>query len=195
MTSGSDPSRLLERAGLPEDLQILLQKYPRVTWADHRNLGALARFWMGRHDMFRELSDALADGAGRYLGGEIDGAGFRRWFAPRIAFFLDQLEGHHQIEDLHYFPLLSAAEGRLSRGFDLLETDHQTIHRALEELGSAWHRLDETLRSGADGRAAGEGMAQTLDGFLSPLRRHLADEEDLIVPVILDRGEGPLGLS
>jgi hypothetical protein len=41
---------------------------------------------------------------------------------------------------------------------------------------------------------ASDGFADVADGFLKILRQHLADEEDLIVPVILDRSEAGLGL-
>ncbi|MYZ48992.1 hemerythrin domain-containing protein [Propylenella binzhouense] len=191
----SDPSGLFARAGLPEDLTFLLAKYPRLHWPEHRNLGALARFWMGRHDMFRELSAALGAASEHHLAGAIDGASFRAWFAPRFGFFLGELEGHHQIEDHHYFPVLCTAERRLARGFDLLETDHDTIHRRLAELDAAWRAFDAALRRGEDARPAGETLSGMLTGFLAPLGRHLADEEDLIVPVLLDRGESALGFA
>ena len=51
---------------------------------------------------------------------------YRAWFPPRLQFFLQQLNAHHQIEDLHYFPVFQAAEARLAHGFDVLESIQQT---------------------------------------------------------------------
>lgn len=36
-------------------------------------------------------------------------------------------------------------------------------------------------------------MSDSLSGFLKRLNRHLDNEEDLIIPILLDRGEGALG--
>jgi len=43
-------------------------------------------------------------------------------------------------------------------------------------------------------RFAAEAYAGENAGLVAMLKRHLTDEEDLIVPLILDRGEGPLGI-
>ena len=47
---------LARRSGWPEDLRVLLDRYPRERWDAHANLGEMARFWLSRHAMFRELS-------------------------------------------------------------------------------------------------------------------------------------------
>ena len=43
-------------------------------------------------------------------------------------------------------------------------------------------------------RFAGDAYAGVSDRLLAMLTRHLGDEEDLIVPIILERGESDLGL-
>ncbi len=42
---------------------------------------------------------------------------------------------------------------------------------------------------------ASEGYAAASEGLLTRLIRHLDNEEDLITPLILDRGEGGLGMG
>ncbi|BDA85114.1 cation-binding protein [Aureimonas sp. SA4125] len=166
---------------------------------DHANLGATARFWLGRHDMFRELGGALSQGLSDHREGRVDIPTFRRWFAPRLGFFLQNLEGHHQIEDQHYFPVFQAAERSLAYGFDLLENDHGVIHddlvataetanRFLSVEGQSGGRPDDGVRWAAD------AYADTSERLLRRLIRHLADEEDLIIPLILDRGEAAIGI-
>ena len=122
-------------------------------------------------------------------------AHFRSWFAPRIDMFLSHLEGHHQIEDYQYFPLFVAAEGRLKRGFDVLEGDHAVIHAEMNRLAEAAKGFLAVAPEDADGlRFAGDAYADASERLFDLLNRHLGDEEDLIVPVILARGETDLGL-
>ena len=106
------------RAGWPADLRLLIDRYPREAWEGHANLGAMARFWLQRHDMFREIAGALTDATTAFREGTASAQDFRAWFPPRLQFFLQQLNAHHQVEDLHYFPVFQAAEAQLAHGFD-----------------------------------------------------------------------------
>jgi len=110
---------LARRSGWPEDLRVMLTRYPREQWDAHPNLGAMARFWLSRHAMFRELSAAIEGITMNFRAGQLPPAEFARQFVPRLQFMLDQLNVHHQIEDLHYFPIFQAADARLARGFDV----------------------------------------------------------------------------
>ncbi|MDN2567859.1 hemerythrin domain-containing protein [Aquibium sp. A9E412] len=191
-----DGSHLTRRAGLPEDLRYLLDKYPRERWHGHANLGGMASFWLQRHDMFRELGGMLSGAIADYREGRREAADFARFFAPRLRFFLQQLEGHHQIEDMHYFPVFARAESRLKRGFDILDSDHHVIHAALEQNAEAANAFLRALAQDADRRRfAADAYADANGALIAMLTRHLADEEDLIVPLILDRGEARLGIA
>ncbi|NDW05561.1 hemerythrin domain-containing protein [Jiella pacifica] len=185
------------RPGLPEDLKLLLAKYPRETWQGHPNIEGTARFWLSRHDMFRELGQALAEALRQEREGEVPIEPFKRWFVPRLSFFLQELQGHHQIEDSYYFPTYQAAEPRLARGFDLLDADHVTIHHDLERVAATANGF---LAAMGEGGEASDAVRRTRDAYQSAserlirrLVRHLGDEEDLIIPLILDRGEAALG--
>ncbi|MFN3613124.1 MAG: hemerythrin domain-containing protein [Rubrimonas sp.] len=182
------------RTGWPADLRYLLDRYPREVWPTHPNLGATAQFWLRRHRMFRELGAALTAATGAFREGRLQPAEYRAWFLPRLGFFLTELEGHHHIEDAHYFPLFVAAERGLQRGFDALDGDHHLIHDDLGALSDSGRALAQALASGRDGRAAADRWTADSDRLLARLSRHLDDEEDLVAPLILDRGEGPLGL-
>jgi hemerythrin-like domain-containing protein len=118
---------------------------------------------------------------------------FRRFFAPRLRFFLQNLEGHHQIEDLHFFPLFRTAEKRLVKGFDVLESDHEAIHAEIIRTVESANDLLRTIESDDDARRkATDAYADASEKLLKFLVRHLDDEEDLIMPVILDQGERKL---
>jgi len=184
------------RGGWPADLRLLIDRYPREVWPGHANLGAMAQFWLSRHDMFREIGTALEEAAAAFRNGTATAEDFRAWFPPRLQFFLQQLNAHHQVEDLHFFPVFQAAEARLARGFDVLESDHHAIHQSIEravETANAFLRT--AVNDAAPLRVAGDAYAAANDALLRQLRRHLADEEDLIIPLILDRTEAGLGVG
>ena len=181
---------LASRAGWPADLRILIDRYPREIWTGHQNLGETARFWLERHEFFRKLGGSLADATTEFREGSVPAAKFRALFAPRLQMFLSHLEGHHQIEDLHYFPVFRAAEERLARGFDVLEGDHEAIHRQIVEVVDSANGLLRAMDDRPDAqRAATDLYANAGEALLKSLLRHLDDEEDLIVPVILEQGE------
>ncbi|MBP0615917.1 hemerythrin domain-containing protein [Jiella mangrovi] len=184
------------RPGLPEDLKRLLEKYPRETWDGHANIEGTARFWLSRHDMFRELGRALSEALRQEREGQVAIEPFKQWFVPRLGFFLNELNGHHQIEDMHYFPAYQRAEPRLARGFELLDADHVTIHDDLERVAETANAFLEAT-SGGDAssdasKRARDAYSEASERLLKRLLRHLGDEEDLIIPLILDRGDAAL---
>jgi hypothetical protein len=66
-----DALALARRSGWPEDLRVLVARYPREQWNGHPNLGEMARFWLSRHGMFRELSGAIEQIAVLFRAGKL----------------------------------------------------------------------------------------------------------------------------
>lgn len=198
-TPGSADTETLElarRNGWPEELRVLIARYPREQWQAHANLGEMARFWLSRHAMFRELAAMIQEIETRFRAGALSPAEFPRLFVPRLQFLLSQLNAHHQIEDYHFFPIFRAADSRLARGFDVLEGDHHAIHADMARTAETANALLRALSGDADGlHRCGDDYAGASGALLKGLIRHLDDEEDLIVPLILDRGEEALGLA
>jgi iron-sulfur cluster repair protein YtfE (RIC family) len=187
---------LARRSGWPADLCVLLQRYPRERWSGHANLGEMARFWLSRHAMFRELAAMIEAITGDFRAGKLPAPEFPARLVPRLQFLLSQLDVHHQIEDLHYFPIFRAADARLARGFDVLEEDHHAIHADMAATATTANELLRAL-SGDAGTLArrSDAYAAASGALIKGLIRHLDDEEDLIVPLILDRGEAALGVA
>jgi hemerythrin-like domain-containing protein len=191
-----DALALARRGGWPEDLRVLAARYPREQWEAHPNLGEMARFWLSRHAMFRELSAAIEQVGAHFRAGKLPPEEFARQFVPRLQFMLNQLNVHHQIEDFHYFPIFRAADQRLARGFDVLEGDHHHIHADMARTAETANALLHSLQGGGDAmRWCGDNYADASAALLQGLVRHLDDEEDLIVPLILDRSEEVLGVG
>lgn len=186
---------LARRKGWPQDMRELLQRYPREQWQGHANLGEMATFWLQRHAMFRELAGMVEGIADDFRGGALTVTQFPQLFVSRLQFLLQQLDVHHQIEDIHYFPIFRAADNKLARGFDVLEEDHHAIHAGMAETAETANALLCVLHGDANRlRRCGDDYAVVSGQLLRFLMRHLDDEEDLIVPLILDRGEVALGV-
>src|ERR1700687_3415671 len=149
--SDKDALALARRSGWPTALRALLERYPREQWQGHANLGEMARFWLSRHDMFRELATMIQTIEAQFRAGTLSAAEFPRQFVPRLQFLLSQLGVHHQIEDLHYFPIFRSADVRLARGFDVLEGDHHAIHADMAGTDETPHGLLGAVTGGAAG--------------------------------------------
>ncbi len=173
------------RSGLPEAMRILLAEYPREAWEADPNFSGLVAFWLQMHQGFRQGLAVMRDDAEKLLDGTLE----RAAFGPRLARvggqFVEHLHGHHHIEDNHYFPLLVARERRLEQGFQILDSDHQ----ALDTHIAAFVGHANGVLQGGEAGAFHAHLLQ-LEKFID---RHLADEEDLIVPVILRHGERGIG--
>ena len=175
-----DDLKLAQRTGLPDTLRVLLNDLPRARWQAHPDFGGLVRFWLDRHGMFRQLTDLLTQYSQAAVDRALDPQAYRARLSRFGAMLVQNLHGHHQIEDHQYFPQLVALEPRLQRGFDILDSDHHDLDALLARFTEA---ANATLRGGE----AGE-MLKTVQAFTPFLDRHLTDEEDLIVPVILKHG-------
>ena len=188
------------RTGLPADLKELLREIsagdmdrPCQSRRRRRSSGSAGTTCSA--NSARRMQDALS----QHREGRVELDPFRRWFAPRLDFFLRELEGHHQIEDHHYFPVFQRAEARLAHGFDLLEIDHEVIHQdlmAVAETANRFLAMEAAARKLAVERGAPRGrrLCRGERAAVRRLIRHLADEEDLIIPLILDRGEAAIGI-
>lgn len=187
--SESSGHLLFNRGGLPEDLRFLIERYPRESWRRPGALSAQTRFWLQRHSFFRELGSQLGTSIAALREEDFDPKQFSEWFAPRLQYLLSDLEAHHNIEDVHFFPLLRQMEPRLMRGFEILDSDHDMIHDLLEENAVAARQFVDALhKGGAEMSFGAEAYGKQADRLLAGLLRHLEDEEDLIVPMLIDRG-------
>ncbi len=171
------------RAGLPPHLRVLLDAYPREGWEGHENFDGLVQFWLDRHGMFREILSRMKAGGEAMLDARLDPVRHKAQTARYGNLLLGELHGHHQIEDFHYFPRLVGLEPRLEAGFALLDADHQELDghiRGLAETANGYLSAEGTAARDAAGRL--DAALERFGGFLD---RHLTDEEELVVPVIL----------
>jgi hypothetical protein len=114
------------------------------------------------------------------------------WDAPQKFFAIDvELVGratvwHHTWKDRQFFPELSSADLRSERGLDLLEKDHEVLDDILDRFTRASNRYLKLLDLDPTSAEQELGDIHTAGCHIqSLLSRHLQDEEDMIVPIIL----------
>jgi len=181
------------RTGLPGEIAYLREVHPQPLWRGHANYGEMADFWLQVHHSLREHGRELAAATEALREGRSDAAGFEPLFVPRFNHFIQHLHGHHQIEDSAYFPRFRALDPRMAAGFDILEHDHGLIHlQLLASVGSARELLAALPQGGEEQRRAVDAYAAASGQLLALLMRHLSDEEDLVIPAILEHGERSL---
>ncbi len=171
---------------MPSDLRILLDEYPRNSWEAHPGFKEKTRHWLGAHQMFRQLGQITREETERFL----DKSRSADEFAARLSYYGDalvrNLHGHHGWEDFSYFPELSAADPRFDTGLEILEKDHKALDAVLNSFTKTANRviklvqLDEKQARDEAGKL--HDVAQVIETFL---KRHLSDEEELAVPIIL----------
>ncbi|MBT8412021.1 MAG: hemerythrin domain-containing protein [Octadecabacter sp.] len=186
-------TRALEhRTGLPDALRVLLKEHPREAWEADPNFNGLISFWLNRHVMFRKLGGLLIEESQAVIDNRHDADRFSRAVGHYGGMLVNQLHGHHQIEDAHYFPVLATRDKRIEKGFDLLDADHHALDGHLNRFVDQANAAIKAA-AGTDPRPAAEGFLHAASGLNGLLLRHLEDEEDLIVPVILRYGTEGLG--
>ena len=136
--------------------------------------------------MFRRLGSLVRAETERYLDRSRDPEDY----SGRLSYYgnalVANLHGHHGWEDHSYFPELSAADPRFDAGLEILEKDHKDLDAVLDRFTQAANRtikliqLDEKAAPDEAGHLHRE--AEMIEAFLE---RHLGDEEELAVPIIL----------
>lgn len=96
------------------------------------------------------------------------------------------LHGHLGWEDHSYFPELSAADPRFNAGLESMEKDHVVLHEVLDSFTETANRAITMLQLNNKKHRNEIGAlhlsAETIEALL---QRHLGDEEELAVPIIL----------
>lgn len=171
---------------MPHEMRFLLDQYPRDVWEAHPGFKEKTRHWLGAHQMFRRVSERVRLDAEALLNKDtaLDD------YAERLSYYggnlVGNLHGHHGWEDRSYFPELSAADPRFDAGLEVLEKDHGDLDKVLDDFTRQANRVIKLTK--LDEAQAYEEVAQmhqtsvVIEAFL---KRHLGDEEELAVPIIL----------
>lgn len=187
-TCGMSDRSLAKRAGLPAEFRLILADYPRGGWPYHRDFNGLAAFWLERHLGFRQMMRQLQGDAEALIDGKLAAEAYAGRLSRLGSRFLGDLVGHHQIEDDAYFPKLARLEPRIARGFAMLDGDHHALHALIDRFVAGANAV--LGKQGAGQRDAVGRFRSDLVTFAAMLDRHLTDEEDLVLPVVLKHRVG-----
>lgn len=182
---------LLQRNGLDASLRALidgLTEWPPQRWVQHPDHAAgLAGHWQQIHQILlqnidavtqtlRDLADARVSQAQRARV-----AGQAHEAARHV---VAHLHGHHRLEDQQLFPQLLHRRPSLALPMALLEADHIVLNAALAPFEQA---LAQFPSMDAE-PAAFTRLAQTAAQVQRVAHRHIADEEEIVMPAVLGVG-------
>jgi len=176
----------IRQDALPDEMRILLAQYPREAWEAHPGFKEKTKHWLGAHQMFRRVAERIRLDSEAILDRDIalgDFIGRLSYFGGNL---VSNLHGHHGWEDHSYFPELSAADPRFDEGLEVLESDHAELDKVLDDFTRQANRviqlatLDERQARNEVGKV--HQQSEVIEAFL---KRHLSDEEELAVPIIL----------
>lgn len=174
------------RQGLPEEMQTLLRDYPREAWPDHPDFAESIQNWMGAHQMFRRLGEIVHTATEQAVDRTLDPEQFSARLGQFGNLLVRNLHGHHGWEDHQFFPELEAADARFARGLEMLESDHVELDALLDRLTTSANRYLQLVQlSPKDARAELPVLLKETGAIGGFLDRHLSDEEDLVVPILL----------
>jgi Hemerythrin HHE cation binding domain len=169
----------------------LLERHPREAWAVGASLEAA--FWLDVHARFRHACADLEHLDDDYRLQRHRARELAVRSAPRLAGLLTDVHGHHQIEEFHYFPAFRKVAPRLAAGIDLLERDHVRLTQDIAAARNALRELRAAVEAGdrdeSTAALAARGYVTATRRLCDHLRQHLADEEDLVVPLLLEHGD------
>ena len=136
--------------------------------------------------MFRSVAERVRLDAEAYLDRETEADAF----AGRLSYYggslVGNLHGHHGREEHSYFPELSAADPRFDAGLEVLEKDHADLDKVLDDFTRTANRVIKlSAMDAGQAREEAANVHETSAVIEAFLKRHLSDEEELAVPIIL----------
>ena len=184
--NGQDHSWDIRSEDMPADMRVLLTEYPRDSWQSHPGFRDKTVQWLSAHQWFRRIATSLRKDTEQYLDGNKEEQDYISRLSYRGGQLVNNLHGHHGWEDHSYFPELSAADSRFDAGLDILEKDHFVLNQVLEEFTAAANRFIRLSQlDSVKARSEADSVHTASQAIEQLLHRHLGDEEELAVPIIL----------
>lgn len=149
----------------------------------------MAAHWLEIHGWFRGMLEGLTGLAAQWREGRFTPAQFQSLIMPRLQQFLQNLDGHHQRESRMYFPAFARQEPRIAEGIALLERDHEVVHGLLEGMFETATAFNRAIAEKADPTMPGAALCTAIEEASGPLKRHLHDEEDIVIPLLTLHGD------
>lgn len=168
-------------------MRFLFDQFPRDSWDAHPGFKEKTKHWLRAHQMFRRVAERVRLDTEELLNKDMALDDYARRLSYYGGTLVGNLHGHHGWEDHSYFPELSEPDPRFDAGLEVLERDHADLDKVLDDFTRTANRLIKlsVLDEAQAYEEAGQVLAssETIEAFL---KRHLTDEEELAVPIILN---------
>lgn len=178
---------VLQRSCLERELRAALRglaQWPPEKWPEHSAYAGLAKHWQDIHRAMVHNQD-LIERTLRDLADDRVPADQRARVIAEVAeaahHATAHLHGHHRLEDGSMFPQLLRATPSLARPLNLLEADHIVLNAAL----GPFERALAALPAADAPASAWDGVASSGAQVARIVRRHIADEEEIVIPAVL----------
>ena len=165
---------------LQADWLTLHEHMPPAKWGSLPSFSGAA-IWLGMHHSLRKGQNELDYLNRQMLEQQLDWSDYQQRVLQAAWMHHGHLEGHHRYEDHSCFPRLLKLAPQLGKGFDLLEHDHELVGECVSLTRSLLNTVKHSTEPQLDLVERLHTAVQT-QGTL--LYRHLADEEDLVIPVL-----------
>ncbi|MHA1547349.1 MAG: hemerythrin domain-containing protein [Alphaproteobacteria bacterium] len=175
------------RDGLPAAIRPSLLPISRDAWRDHPRFRGHARFLMHIHRQLLGGAGHLNQGFEELMetpDGELKDALDQSSLVGSADHLIRFAHAHHAIEDHEFFPQIALLYPKLATALALLDGDHRILEAALDSTDSALQDMTADAVTHDRIAALHEG-ARALDKILN---RHIWDEEEIVIPVLLEHG-------
>ena len=169
----------------PLEASDLLDEFPRSGWLKLSQGERTSRLLLARHNGFQTRIALLMKASEDALKGKESPPDFTYLLARELHYFVPLLEGHHQAETARLYPRLIEQYPPLRDKFGILEQDHTQLDSALNALSQVPQYLMGQASTLARFNQEVERLCERLYRFQGLLERHLEDEEDLVIPILL----------
>lgn len=195
----SSPENQLEsRSAMSGTLRGGLIQLPRDAWADDPRFRGEPEFWLQIHKALLEASAELPVLCEQLMAAIEDKSDDISARLDRVRSLALQLthhaHGHHHIEDHHFFPVFARAVPSLGTHLELLDGDHRILSDVLDDMETGAAALPSALVGQSADTSAKlddlilaptERLSQTARKVDLLFGRHIGDEEEICIPVML----------
>ena len=169
---------------MPDSIQAQLLKPSRENWSRHSRYDGKAKFFIDIHSRILAMNQGLIQNLEKVLNNSPEAANSHPILHETLVLgdgLIQFAHHHHHIEDDHYFPQFIQLEPKLEDAVRLLDGDHNALSVTLDDTERT---LKQTTYAEKPYSSLGLLHERAID-LNKLISRHLLDEEEIIIPILL----------